>query len=410
MSATLCAVPWVHLNFEPDGKVIPCCLTSTHEYYSGDLTTDTIEEIWNSPNQRAIRQQMLAGEKPEICSKCYEREAVTGESSRVYRNREFRHVIPIIPSITLEDGTCTDPHIRYWDFRFSNLCNYKCRSCGPRYSSSWVPDAKKMGYITEQDKVWNIESLNDASKLAWLEEGVKHVERIYFAGGEPLLMPEHWHILDLLVKHKRFNVDLRYNTNVSTLEYQGRSVLDIWRLWEPGKIEVWPSIDEIGERAELIRSGTRWPTVAANLRAITQLESVVMRPGMTIGAWNVLRIPEIIREMVKLGVVSSRHKYTNFFFNLIQSPKHYHVSVLSDGDRTKAILNIQNFITEWRTLYGSDLTERFVELRHHLSLPHDPKEARNFAWTTVKLDQIRGENTADVIPEVKWIIDTYGPN
>jgi hypothetical protein len=267
-----------------------------------------------------------------------------------------------------------------------------------------------MGYITEQDKVWNIESLNDASKLAWLEEGVKHVERIYFAGGEPLLMPEHWHILDLLVKHKRFNVDLRYNTNVSTLEYQGRSVLDIWRLWEPGKIEVWPSIDEIGERAELIRSGTRWPTVAANLRAITQLESVVMRPGMTIGAWNVLRIPEIIREMVKLGVVSSRHKYTNFFFNLIQSPKHYHVSVLSDGDRTKAILNIQNFITEWRTLYGSDLTERFVELRHHLSLPHDPKEARNFAWTTVKLDQIRGENTADVIPEVKWIIDTYGPN
>jgi hypothetical protein len=267
-----------------------------------------------------------------------------------------------------------------------------------------------MGWISEQDKVWNIQAVNDTSKLAWLEEGVKHVERIYFAGGEPLLMPEHWHILDLLVKHKRFDVHIRYNTNASTLEYQGRNVLDIWRLWNPGQIEVWPSIDEIEDRAELIRSGTRWATVDANLRAIAQLENVVLRPGMTIGAWNVHRIPEIVREMVRLGVVSKRHKYSNFFINLIHDPRHYHVCVLSDGQKSEATLQIQNFITEWRATYSSDITDRFVELLHHLSQPHDPVAARTFAHTTVKLDRIRNEDTAATIPQVKWVLDTYGPN
>ena len=57
---TICAIPWMHLNFEPNGKVVPCCLTSAHNYFAGDLNTQSIEEVWNSdeiPSKRYDRRR-----------------------------------------------------------------------------------------------------------------------------------------------------------------------------------------------------------------------------------------------------------------------------------------------------------------------------------------------------------------
>ena len=209
---TICAIPWMHLNFEPNGKVVPCCLTSAHNYFAGDLNTQSIEEVWNSDNMKSLRKDMIDGVEPTICNKCFDKERVTGESGRTYHNKDFKNVIDKIPTITLEDGTCTEMDLKYWDFRFSNLCNMKCRSCGPRYSSAWVPDAKKLGY-TDQEKVWMIDTIDDQNNYDFLKDQINVVEKIYFAGGEPLIMPEHWQILDMLVENNRFDVKISYNTN-----------------------------------------------------------------------------------------------------------------------------------------------------------------------------------------------------
>jgi hypothetical protein len=176
---------------------------------------------------KKLRQEMTSGIEPSACRKCFDREKVTGESSRTYHIRDFPSVITKIPEITAEDGTCSEMKLKYWDFRFSNLCNFKCRSCGPRYSSSWVPDAKKLGIINEQEKVWYIESVNQRANFDFLDEQVKYVEKIYFAGGEPLLMDEHWQILDMLIANNRFDVTLNYNTNCSTLVHNKKNVIDM---------------------------------------------------------------------------------------------------------------------------------------------------------------------------------------
>ena len=80
---TICVVPWTHLNFEPNGKVVPCCLTSYHNYFAGDLNNESIEEIWNSQNMKDLRKEMIDGNEPKICSTCFDREKVTGESGRM---------------------------------------------------------------------------------------------------------------------------------------------------------------------------------------------------------------------------------------------------------------------------------------------------------------------------------------
>lgn len=410
---TICAIPWMHLNFEPNGKVVPCCLTSHHNYFAGDLNTQSIQEIWNSDNMKSLRKQMINGERPKICDTCWNKEDVTGVSGRFYQNRDFPEVLKKIPDITLEDGTCTEMELKYWDFRFSNLCNLKCRSCGPRYSSAWVPDAKKLGY-TDQEKVWNIETVEDKTNVDFLEDQIDNVRRIYFAGGEPLLMPEHWQILDKLVKKKRFDVKLSYNTNATTLVYGKKNVIDYWKQWELGKLEVWPSIDEIGERAELIRSGTVWSKVESNLIELAKYDNIILRPGMTIGAWNVNRLPEIITYLTDLGVIRrhpkiSKHiNYNNFFINLLDHPKHYHVSILSDDYRKATITKLENFIKNYNAKYDTNIDSLFTQIFHELNKPFDLVSAKKFMHTTSRVDGIRNENLFDVIPEMKDVQNSVG--
>ena len=405
---TLCAIPWMHLNFEPNGKVVPCCLTSHHNVFAGDLTTHTIDEIWNSDNMKHLRKEMINGKRPKICDTCFNKEDVTGVSGRVYHNRDFPDVVEKIPSITLEDGTCTEMDLKYWDFRFSNLCNFKCRSCGPRYSSAWVPDAKKLG-LTDQKKVWNIETVDKQTNFDFLKDQMGNVKRIYFAGGEPLLMAEHWHILDSLVENKRFDVKLSYNTNCSVLEYGKKNVIDYWKQWQLGKLEVWPSIDEIGERAELIRSGTIWSKVEENLKELAKHDNIILRPGMTIGAWNVRRLPEIITHLTEIGVIRRHpiiHKYinyNNFFINLLDHPKHYHVSILPDNYRQSTIEKLEQFILDYNKKYSTDISSIFTHIFHELHKPFNLEAAKKFITVTAQIDNLRNENTFDIIPEMEVV-------
>lgn len=395
----ICAIPWMHLNLEPDGKVIPCCLTSHHKYFVGDLKTDTIEEIWNSEKMKQLRLEMLQGKEPSICATCFNKEKIDGHSGRTSHNQFFKKVIDIIPEITLEDGTCTTMEIKYWDFRFSNLCNFKCRSCGPRYSSAWIPDAKVMGW-ENQDKVWTIDQVDGKNNLDWIDDQIHHVEKIYFAGGEPLLMDEHWYILDLLYKHKRFDVTMHYNTNASVLTYNKKNVLDYWKHWEPGKIEVWPSIDEIGERSELIRAGTVWSKVEANMVEMSKLDNILLRPGLTIGAWNVFRLPVIVEHLIKLGIIKESEDYKNWFVNLLQYPDHYHVSILPDNFRKDIIDNINQFIETSILKYNTEFHFQFSQILFELSKPFNEKAAMAFLGISSQVDKVRNENIYKVIPEM----------
>jgi radical SAM protein with 4Fe4S-binding SPASM domain len=401
---TICAIPWMHLNFEPNGKVVPCCLTSTFEYFAGDLNDQTVDEIWNSENMKSLRRTMIEGKQPEICIKCFSAETSAGYSGRTRHNEEFNHVIDSIPKITDDDGTCHAMDLRYWDFRFSNLCNFKCRSCGPRYSSSWVPDAKKMGWVKDQEKVWNIQQVGSSNNYEFLEEQIQTVEKIYFAGGEPLLMDEHWYILDLLQKYQRYDVKISYNTNLSTLIYKKKNILDIWSKWQPGKLEIWPSVDEIGDRAELIRSGTVWKQVENNLIELSKLPNIHVRPAITAGAMNVFRLPEIIDYLISIGVITSTRRFSNFYLNLLEWPSHYHVHILSEDFRKQIVSKINNFIQTHNERYVTDVRFIFLQILFELSKPYDKSQAQQFVEITKRLDHIRNENIFNTIPELTDVL------
>jgi radical SAM protein with 4Fe4S-binding SPASM domain len=406
MKNTICAIPWTHLNIIPRGKVYPCCMTSEHRNYAGDLTTQTIEEIWNSDYMKGIRVQMLHGEEPNMCRRCFESEKTSDFSTRLNHNRYFHEKLKEIPEITADDGTVEKVDLRYWDFRFSNLCNYKCRTCGPEFSSAWIPDAKEMGWVSynESKKVLNIESVDEAKNVDFLKKYVGIVEKVYFAGGEPLLMDEHWQILDMLDTAEKYNVIITYNTNLSVLKYKNKNVIDYWKKWGRN-VWLWPSIDEIDERAELIRSGTNWKTVEENLKTVSSI-GIHCKPSITVSNMNVHRIPEIVTRLVDIGAINGHDEYwQNFSFNVVEYNPQFHVSALSDFVREKIKEKLNKFISDFNSKYSVDISSKFLHLFWHLDKPFNQHNKDGFVRYTKKLDLIRNENLVDIIPELKDMFD-----
>ena len=141
-----CIAPWMHMHVEPDGEVQLCCASNwkhEHQRSLGNLNESSPEEIWNNSQYRMVRKNMLEGRKmPQYCSPCYDREAgAINQTERQRFNREFANTFDLVPT-TLSDGTLDTLKLKYLDIRFNNLCNLKCRTCGPDWSTSW---ANEMG-------------------------------------------------------------------------------------------------------------------------------------------------------------------------------------------------------------------------------------------------------------------------
>jgi len=405
MNKTICALPWVHLNIIPNGKVYHCCMTTDYNNYAGDLKTQTIEEVWNSDYMKSIRKQMINGIEPKACSKCFDNEKSGGNSTRLNHNKFYKSKIEDIPIITKPDGHVDHVDLKYWDFRFSNLCNYKCRTCSSDYSSSWIPDAAILWPTSQKNtKVINIDHIDKSNNVAFLEKYIGTVEKIYFAGGEPLLMDEHWQILEMLDNSNRHDVIITYNSNLSKLTYKNKSVLDYWAKWGR-RVWLWPSIDEIGERAELIRSGTNWPNVEENLKAANTL-NIHIRPSITVSAMNVHRIPVIIDRLVEIGIIKQEHElYQNFSLNVVEYSPMFHVSILSDNTRSKIKTQLEEYIVEYEKKYNTSVRHLFLHLFWHLEKPYDAKMAKEFKKFTKEVDKIRNEDTLAVIPELREVLE-----
>jgi radical SAM protein with 4Fe4S-binding SPASM domain len=261
--------PWVHLYVQPDGSAHPCCGTVYSESTLGNTNQTPMQEIWNSQPLRDLRLQMLNDQPSKMCTRCYEHEAAGSFSMRNSANKHHGHHIARTES-TGADGTVDQFEMIYWDVRFSNLCNLRCRSCGPSFSSSWFQDQLQLAPdYGDHHKALIFAGKYETDLWEQLIEHIDHVEQIYFAGGEPLMMDEHYRILEELERRGRFDVRLIYNTNFTQTRLKDRTVFDYWKKFK--SVAVGASLDAMGARGEYIRKGTIWEEVEENRRVMMKV-------------------------------------------------------------------------------------------------------------------------------------------
>ena len=398
-SETFCMLPWMHLHAYPDGRAYPCCF-AFDPYPVGDLNKQSLKEVFNGEKMKKMRLRMLNNKKSRECLKCYDQEKSGFFSLRLSSNKHFGHNVPLVHN-TLPDGTA-DFVMKYWDIRFSNLCNMACRSCGTWFSSNWYEDHKKLtGAPPPHAKIMKVgRTTNDMWEQ--MLESFEHSEQFYFAGGEPIIMEEHYRILKELDKRKMYHVRLIYNTNFSKLKFKDLDVLELWNKFD--SVSVGASLDAEGKRGEFMRKGTVWKDTVANRKKMLEIcPQVDFYISSTVGLINALHIVDFHRNWTDQGLL----KPQDFNFNLLQYPFWQRIDLLPNAYKQKVKEKYEKHL-EWlrpqdhltRATKGFESGLDYMMRRDNFTHFYKFKEGMQ------KLDAIRNENILEVFPELKELYET----
>ena len=393
-SETFCMYPWVHLHAYPTGDAYPCCHAEHLAGNFGNCQTTPLEEIWSGNKMKQLRDDMLNERKHLACTRCYEQEESGFFSGRKSANKHHGHHINKVKD--------TDPpfEMTYWDIRFSNLCNLSCRSCGHIFSSSWYQDQVELAgeEWSKKNKPLFWAGRHKLDMIEQLMEHLDYVDQIYFAGGEPLMMDEHYVILEELEKRKRFDVRLIYNTNFTKTKLKDRLVFDFWKKFD--SVSVGASLDAMGTHAEYIRKGTKWAEVEENRRLMMEIcPNVDFYISPTLSIQNALHLPDFHREWVNKGYI----KPQDLNVNILQDPEWLRIDIAPQEYKDKIKRKFKEHL-QWlrpldklnRATVGFESAINFLETDNTHLLP-------KFFERMNKLDEIRGEILLDVIPELNEI-------
>lgn len=333
-STTFCILPWLHLSSRPDGKMRTCCTSNASSVQDPDsnkkigggevgvVKTDSgipanfnntsLSEAWNSEYMRNVRKMMLRGEQPSPCLKCYKEEEAGHLSKRNWETEYWmkRYDIDELVAETEDDGSIPTK-IRYIDLRMGNKCQLSCVMCSPHDSSGWVKDWNSIyPQITNEklknSSVWENKGRVHGASYNWhknnprfwkeLYEQVPNLYQLYFAGGESLIIKEHYDLLEECIKQGYSkNIELRYNSN--GVEWR-EDLFDLWAEFK--RVRFHYSIDAYGEQNDYIRYPSKWQRQE---EVFWQLDDtapqVEITTATTIMALNIAYIPDLLKWKVQ---------------------------------------------------------------------------------------------------------------
>ena len=338
---TMCLAPWVHTYLSPQTERRMCCASrepaqNFQQYIdvsagTGRYIPITLDEHWNSEHMRSVRRRMIAGETLPECEVCNDK-LLNTSVYRSYFDSLFGHKYESILENTDTDGTTTLRPVS-WDYRFSNLCNFKCRMCGDMLSSAWETEQRTHNMINWSNPKNNwmkpeikeqITAFQDSQIEQEFASAVEshQVEEVYWVGGEPLMYEQHWRYMKRIVElgdGKR--VYARYNTNLSRVDYRGvnlyRDILSGLRDWQ-----ICASLDGTGKIGEYIRTGLGYNSWLTNFRQGVRIASHrrQMRIDFTLTLPGMLEVANISRLAEELDVDILSKVVFSFSPDIIMSP------------------------------------------------------------------------------------------
>ena len=348
--------PFTGLATREDGAVKVCC----RSHPIGFIQDASLEYHWNSEVMTRIRRQVLIGERPPECAPCFALEDQGVESLRQ------RHIAGVIPEsrITLYPNAVSNMRhdftmpfeIPTIEIKMNNLCNLKCRMCNPMDSTSWNDwDTIETHYKKEDNflvqKIIDLNLKNNpfldsfVDNPNWWESFEKllpYFRRVEFAGGEPLMDPTHYKILDMLAPYGD-SIEIKYATNLTML---GKSNRTVWQYWPKFKsVAVNVSIDGIGNSYEYIRGNASWAELVNNIKQIQTIPNVSRIVGaVAVQVSNVLILDKMIELFLdELGIV--------FYTNMVNYPNVLSAQVLPTSLKNiaiKRLLDVQDRLPDFK--------------------------------------------------------------
>ena len=408
-------VPWLHRFTNEQGFHQLCCtgtgkLNQLRDAEGNPLRVDqglTDAEFLNSPDLKAVRAGMLKGEWPGACDRCRNAEEARAISIRQHSNNRFRHWIEDSLGKTAEDGTLSEPRVRFADIRLGNVCNLTCRMCGPGASRLWADhynEVQPRRFIMPQDELSYLRDHNwvKSRPVQWLiEQCLPTVESLHFAGGEPLIIPEMVELLETCVRAGRADqIDLSYNTNITVLPEK------VTRLWHHFRnVNIMCSIDAFGSLNDYIRRPAKWKDIDRNLHILDDhYEEWHLRTvhcNTTVQVYNILQISELFDYLGDTFKSLNPAPYLTPLYN----PSYLSISILPDA--IKAVAEERLLAAESRALarFGPRAAITSVHaVIAHMKNKRERIDLMDFLYFSEKTDREFGESWRQACPELSQML------
>lgn len=407
--------PFTGLATREDGAIKICCRSLP----VGWIQESSVEEVWNNENMRRVRKQVLSGQRPKECEPCFSLEDQGVESLRL------RHINGVIPEARInlypnavnnlsEDFTMPF-EFPTMEIKLNNLCNLKCRMCNPLDSTSWKDWDGVVDFYKKENNylVPTIERLVDTpgkyigpfddSDNWWasFEKLLPHFRRVEFAGGEPLMDPTHYKILDML-KPYGDKIELKYATNGTTLGIsKGRTIHDYWPHFRSIAVNV--SLDGIHEVYNYIRGNGDFNKVEENIKEIQKIPNVSRVVGaFTAQAGNILQAAECVDYFInKMNIV--------FYSHRVSYPNVLSAQVLPGPlkeEATKRLMNVRDFVGTYKNVIKYPILEQITKRQIDDNINYLQAKDQSHLWNdflnfNYNLDNTRKQSLLDVCPEFK---------
>jgi MoaA/NifB/PqqE/SkfB family radical SAM enzyme len=314
--------PFTGLATREDGGIMACC----RSHPVGFIQDNSLEEIWNNDTMKRIRMQVLNDERPPECEPCF---ALEDQGVESLRQRHIAGVIPearvnLYPNAldALQDDYSMPFEIPTMEIKLNNLCNLKCRMCHPADSTSWNDwDEVEEFYKREGNIIAKMVDDHNLKSKPYLdkfednpnwwnsfEKILPYFRRAEFAGGEPLMDPQHYRILDMLAPYGD-NVEIKYATNLTTLGIKGgRNVWDYWPKFKSVAVNV--SIDGVYDVYEHIRGNASWDELVKNIQEIKKFDNISRIVGAcTVQVGNIMQLDKIAEVFLdELEIIFHTHR------------------------------------------------------------------------------------------------------
>lgn len=431
MSQTFCPLPWNFQAIRANGDLRVCCQSnvtasrgvlkksSTQSFNAG---SDCLDDARNSETLKDVRRSILKGEWNPNCTRCEQEEKAGLNSRRRYEGERWNLSLNDVKAFTDDTGhlDIEKQAVVYYDLRFGNLCNLKCRMCGPSDSSAWYDDwVSLMGKDSFKDThgLVKLEKSGDRFKTAdydwhysesfWqqLESKLDRVQYIYMAGGEPLLIKKHYDFLEKCVARDVASaIILEYNTNCTQLP---EKVLKLWAHFKG--VRVGASIDGFGPVFEYQRFPAQWNQVYQNLQTLNkQPESILSWMAFTVTAYNIFHMTDFMKWKLqdeRLKNINRTQHRPIISPHVAHHPKFLNIRALPAPLKERVERNFRDFCLWLRSedfaphvqAQGDSIASSIISYMRE----QDYHESfwQEFCSYTFKLDQIRGQKLLDICPE-----------
>ena len=357
---------------------------STEYGLVNDDTPTDLKKSWSSDYYKNLRKQFLNDEQPDICSKCFQLEETGGVSDRQRFNNVYLGKFE--PNIENGNEYLTPLDL---DIRPGNLCNLKCRMCGPASSSQIQKEIKENPLLVEilgKGEVRTSDILSDEKNIEFLLENVDKGERVKFLGGEPTIMPEVDTFLDILIEREMFSVPLHFTTNCTN-----SNVRFIDKISKFKQITFNYSVDGVEKVVEYIRDPVKFNSINTNI----QMYHSIARHGQisfTLQAYNFFNILETLDWANNLGI-SVRPE-------ILRYPEWDSYKLIPTIIRRKKIDIMYKLKSSYSTSQWN-LIDPVLELIYNDKSETDPI---HLARSTLLFDKSRNQHIKDYIPEIWEII------